>query len=391
MFVDVFYTVVKRMHVPVFLSCLVLLISLSPFVRGDDLPWLLVRPVDKLENAASSRDFIIADEFGREVCLRGACFENEERNFPPWQRSVNASDYANGSCISNYQNYQEPPICEVDFGKGKYAANTSDLGQNDFAQARALGFNIIRLCLSWSSLEYTPGQYNATYLDRIEQLVDWAAEQDIYVILDMHEDQYSYFITTNSSGYPPFLTPSSGQDGAPEWAVQTDGWPALSIFGIGPLNLASMAAFQNFYNNTVVPGVPQGDAPGPGLQDHYIGAVASLARRFANRSTVAGFEIMNEPEPGTTLIDTQRFAADFLYPFYRRVVQAVTGLREGLPECPPLSSIDRMSQTQVRPGVTCAYPQLISTADTRHIFFAEPSAFRNTLDFSPEIIGVWTK
>jgi hypothetical protein len=35
--------------------------------------------------------------------------------------------------------------------------------------------------------------------------------------------------------------------------------------------------------------------PQPGLQDHYIGAIAALARRFINDPTVVGYEIMNEP------------------------------------------------------------------------------------------------
>lgn len=49
-----------------------------------------------------------------------------------------------------------------------------------------------------------------------------------------------------------------------------------------------MKAFQNFYENKVIPGVPQGQAPGPGIQDHYIGAIAALAQRFINTSTVVG-------------------------------------------------------------------------------------------------------
>ena len=48
--------------------------------------------------------------------------------------------------------YQEPPICGIDAGKGKWNANTSVDGSNDFAQARALGLSILRLCLSWSEM-----------------------------------------------------------------------------------------------------------------------------------------------------------------------------------------------------------------------------------------------
>ena len=369
------------------LALLALLLALSARGSGGSpLPWLTVRAVDKALHPASPRDYIIADEFAREVTLRGACVEGEERSLPPWQRSTAAADYAAGACPANNANYQEPPICGVQAGAGKFAQDTSALSRNDFAQARALGFNIVRLCLSWSSLEYAPGVYNATYIERVAQLVSWAEEQDIYVILDMHEDLYSLFIqpAPNATGVPGLLSPGGGQDGAPAWAVATDGWPPLSIFGVGNLNLAVMRAFDNFYNNSVLPGLPQGAAPGPGLQDHYIGAIAALAARFVNSSAVAGYEIMNEPNPGTAL-GPLHFGRSLLYPLYARVVQAVTGVRDGLPPC-----AGGARSPYAQPAPTCAYPDL-GVRDTRHLFFAEPSALRNLLDFSAEEIPTrWT-
>lgn len=78
----------------------------------------------------------------------------------------------------------------------------------------------------------------------------------------MHEDLYSLFIQPepNATGIPGLLTPGGGQDGAPAWAVVTGGWPALNVFGIGTFNLAIMAAFDAFYTNAIVPGLPQGSA-----------------------------------------------------------------------------------------------------------------------------------
>jgi hypothetical protein len=115
------------------------------------------------------------------------------------------------------------------------------------------------------------------------QVVGWAKEQGIYTLLDMHQDQYSRYIIGNKSlEYPPYLMAQDGGDGAPAWAVQTNGLPAVAIYGVNTLNLAVLAAFDNFWNNLIIPGLPQGDAPGPGLQDHYIGAIAALAKRHAH-------------------------------------------------------------------------------------------------------------
>lgn len=365
--------------IPFLFYLLLSLFIYYPLPSLASVPWLTVRPVDRTANPNSTRSYIIADEYGRDITLRGACVENEERNLPGTntQRSQNMNDYLPGQCPQNYNTYQEPPICEVDYGKGKYNQSTDYLSSNDFAQIRILGFNIIRLCLSWSELEPTPGTYSSTYIDRVEQIVNWADEQDVYVILDMHEDDYSQFIYPgpNETGIPPILTPTggAGNDGAAPWAINTGGFPSWGILGIGNLNLAMMNAFQQFYDNAVLPNITQGQAPGPGLQDHYIGAIAALAQRFVNRSIVAGYEIINEPQPGFTL-DPFTFASNYLYPLSRRVIQAITGIRDGVPTC-------LVNQTA---WLNCSYPDL-GIHDTKHLFFVEPNAIRNLLDFSPQV------
>ena len=151
------------------------------------LPWLRVAPAvgaDPLSNATTA--WRLVDERGFEVALHGTNVENEERSLPPpagVQRPYDTRAYANGSCPGNLGGFQEPPICEVDAGKGKFAQDASDGSRNDWAQMRAAGLNFARLCISWSVLEEQPGVYNAAYLDRLEQLVAWASEQDIYVLL----------------------------------------------------------------------------------------------------------------------------------------------------------------------------------------------------------------
>lgn len=213
-----------------------------------------------------------------------------------------------------------------------------------------------------SELEPVPGVYNDTYIARVEQIVDWADEQGAYVLLDMHQDLYSRDLLAEGEGIPPYLIPANGSDGAPAWAILTDGWPSWGLNGIGNINPALFRAATHFYNNTVPPGVPQGSAPGPGLQDHYIGAIAALARRFFNRSAVIGFEIMNEPNPTASGILGLDMGHVLFDRFYARVIQAVTGVRDGKATCNATVPIDE----------ACAYPDL-GIHDTRHIFFAEPS------------------
>lgn len=66
---------------------------------------------------------------------------------------------------------------------------------------------------------------------------------------------------------------------------------------------------------------------------------------------------MNEPQPGS-YSDQFTFSSDYLYPFYKRIIQAITGVRDGLPDCPKDAPI----------GKNCAYPNL-GINDQRHLFF----------------------
>ena len=264
----------------------------------------------------------------------------------------------NGTCPPMNHHAGEAPVCEVDAGKPAYAQATTQSSHNDFAQMRAFGFNFVRLGLSWSQLEPTPGFYSRMYLDRIAQVVGWAREQGIYVLLDMHQDAFSRFTPeTAPINLPPVVAPSQESsahaDGAPPWAVLADHVPADALIGTPEFNLYVQAAFTSFWTNRVPPNSRQGAAPGKGLQDHYIGAMAELAKRFRNESAVVGYEIMNEPLPGT--IPPVLFSTVALYPFYTRVVDALTGARDG------------------------AYRDL-GIHVTKQSFFFEPMALRNTED-----------
>lgn len=315
------------------------------------LPWLHVA------HPPGETPFI-ADPQGRRVILRGAVAAGlvdywsgtrEINSTPPPFYPIDPASYA-GTCPANHLTIREPPLCH-----------------QDLAQMRALGFDVVRLALSWSLLEPQPGQYSHEYLDRIAQVVGWAREQGIYVVLDMHENAYSRFIPRpNHTVLPGGALPALGdQTGAPAWATVSDGLPGDKLLGQRELSLSVGAAFTNFWLDTKV--------AGEGLQEHYIGAVAALARRFREDSTVVGFGVFNEPWPGFVMPP----ASDdlLIYPFYRRLVDALTDASDGL-RCPsPVAALP-----------ICGHADL-GVRDRRHLFFLEADHLREVTDL-PTAFGL---
>lgn len=156
------------------------------------------------------------------------------------------------------------------------------LGRNDQAimkQLRRWGFNCVRLGVIWDGLEPEPGQYDETYLEGLDRRIQWAREQGLYVLLDMHQDLYSV----------------SYSDGAPEWATLHEDQPHRTgevwseAYFISP---AVQTSFDNFWNNAPAP-------DGKGLQDHYVAAWKMLAKRYAAQRHLIGFDLMNEPFLGS--------------------------------------------------------------------------------------------
>ena len=269
-----------------------------PSTIAGGLPWLHV------EHPAREPAFI-ADAMGRSVILRGVASGGlmdywsgsdpatlRPAPFFPWDPAA----YDN-RCPPNSADVWQPPLC-----------------RNDLSEMRALGFDVVRLALSWSLLEPQPGKYDQRYLDRIAQVVGWADQEGLYVILDMHENAYTRYLARPSPPPLPGGAPTSLNQlsGAPPWAVITDFWPSEVFFGQREVNPAVFAAFNSFWLNRQVSG-PAGQAPGNGLQDHYIGALAALVRRFKDSSTVAGYGIFNEPWPG--FVPPPLFEDLFLFPF----------------------------------------------------------------------------
>lgn len=177
------------------------------------------------------------------------------------------------------------------------------------------GFNLARYLILWDAVEPEPGVYDEVYLDGVRERLDWFESAGMHVVLDMHQDVYSAQFCC---------------DGAPAWAVEDDGlaFELQNLWFLNYFQPAVQAAFDNFWE-------VEGDHPE--LQEHYEAMWQHVATRLGDHPAVLGYDIMNEPHPGSRFdavealtrdpMDdrSEDFDREYLGPFYQRMVN---GLRE---------------------------------------------------------------
>ncbi len=153
-------------------------------------------------------------------------------------------------------------------------------GADDAAWLADNGFDVVRLGTTASSIMPSPGVIDTAYLDSFAQTVDQLTARGLLVLVDLHQDGWG---------------PSLGNDGFPDWMTLTHG--AENTHTDFPLyyitNPAIQAAFQSFWD----------DEPGPGgvpVQDRVGALFSALAARFGADPGVVGYDLINEPWPGTT-------------------------------------------------------------------------------------------
>ena len=164
----------------------------------------------------------------------------------------------------------------------------------DARRLARLGFDVVRLGVTWAGLEPgtapandpsicrsgrpgDPHQFDAgvlrRYLDRLSRTVAILARFHIYSLLDMHQDVYN----RRFDG-----------EGEPTWAVCTDGVQSVDPPGRWSLEYGTKAAgiaFHHFWTNDV-----RGN-----LQGQYDMVWGDLAKYFAHDPWVIGFDPFNEP------------------------------------------------------------------------------------------------
>jgi endoglycosylceramidase len=195
------------------------------------------------------------------------------------------------------------------FSKSDPARLPSWLTRDDALRlSRDWGFNFVRFLILWDALEPQPGQIDGNYLDGVEGYLDWLHEAGVRVVLDMHQDVYSRVFCC---------------DGAPAWAVRDDDLPFVQqpLWFANYFQPAVIRAWDNFWNAS---------GPHADLQAHFAAAWAAVAARLGRHPAVLGYDVLNEPFPGTPFDlfnqpggPMPAFERDFYAPFYQRVIAAI--------------------------------------------------------------------
>lgn len=215
----------------------------------------------------------ITDGEGREVLLRGA--------------NVN-------QLVDFYQPREDVPA-------------TTPLTEADYEGMAALGFDVVRLGVSWSALEPERGELDEAYLAQIDDAIAWGKAHGIRTVLDLHQDSWSNDATPEGTECRPGTDPMWGYDGAPDWATIWDGAPRCQFQG-RDISPAGDRAFEHFWFDT------------DGIQTALVRTWGELAARYADEPAVAGFDLMNEPGFGQTAPVTTSL---LLGRYYDRAIEAI--------------------------------------------------------------------
>ncbi len=157
------------------------------------------------------------------------------------------------------------------------------LNKNNSIKLKSLGFNVVRLGWMWDGFEHYKNEYNMTYFNVMNDIVNNLGANGIYTILDMHQDGLSSKFCL--------------YDGIPEWVVNK----SVSKFKF-PWPLKGNCSSRNWEANLLTESVSKA------YQDLYDNKNNMLddmgrfwlnsAKLWKNNKYVLGYEIINEPFVG---------------------------------------------------------------------------------------------
>jgi endoglycosylceramidase len=179
-----------------------------------------------------------------------------------------------------------------------FTAQGWGFGDDDAMFLQAHGFNAVRLGVLWEAVEPQPGVYDAAYVAAVRETEQLLASYGIYTLLDWHQDEYNEVF---------------GGEGFPAWAVNTGGLAPASPHDAFPDEYTKDPAEKEAWDHLYADAYPLADAGADAsadaganadagalpLQERLAAAEAYVAAQFAGDPWVLGYDLINEPSPGS--------------------------------------------------------------------------------------------
>jgi endoglycosylceramidase len=170
-------------------------------------------------------------------------------------------------------------------------------------RAASWGATVLRVPFTWAAVEPAAGADDAEFLGRYDALLDGAWARGLRTVVDFHQDVYAENLC--GDGFPAWTLPDpkpAPHHDCPTWYLG---------YGTPPVD----GAFDRFW------------AAGSTVRTAYDALWDRLVARYRDRAGVIGFELFNEPWPGSA--NLAAFEAGTLTQFYS---DEVARLRPAAPD-----------------------------------------------------------
>lgn len=180
-----------------------------------------------------------------------------------------------------------PPFSPFDYAEGAYQSALDAY----LDRAASWGIDVLRVPFTWEAVEPVQGMDDEAFLKRYDALLDGAHARGMLTVVDFHQDIYAQIYC--GDGFPAWTVPGPH----PEPHHDCPSWGTKYLD-----DKAVHAAFDAFW------------AEGSPVQEAYGKLWERLAKRYADRPGVIGFEVFNEPGWGSADLDS--WEATTLTTFY---------------------------------------------------------------------------
>lgn len=268
---------------------------------------------------ALTRGSVVEQEFSAEgrkgIWKSGSWFRDEEKRYVLF-RGVNFGSRSKMPPYLPIAPLDVHDISKLDLKKEIESVKTGlDLLKN-------LGFNIVRLLISWKAIEPRPNPNleellpeGRKYLEYMKEIIDELHARNLYVILDFHQD---------------IANEAYGGDGFPDWAIVIDEEHEKPKPPTKPdkkwqfkymINKSLKETLKSFWENDLT-NLDEGLKNYP-VRTHLEKTIGQTVKFFKSLNdglghpAILAIEPFNEPHPST--IPKKEFEAKYLMDYYRNV------------------------------------------------------------------------